>query len=283
MSGAAKKRARADDEIEAMRKEVEALRKELAKTKEGSSELEGLRKELAESHEECCKLQAELNQAATEFREVQLDLVFSKKELQDSKDQIDKAQEYLDGDAEFLGRLQDSELDWAVQDMQKRLDKFKEEENRRLDEWDWEKQCEEEGWLQEFICPITHQIMQDPVIAEDGIVYERSAIEKWMQSNDTSPKKKTPMGTQLIQVLPMKNMIQGKTNEMRKKRKLDGNDSLNAMPKGMENEPYKIKKGRPDPESFYPDPNTPTRSPSPSMFGGRRSLTPGQASDFSED
>ena len=28
-------------------------------------------------------------------------------------------------------------------------------------------------------CPITHEIMEDPVVAYDGHTYERSAIEEW--------------------------------------------------------------------------------------------------------
>ncbi len=39
----------------------------------------------------------------------------------------------------------------------------------------------------EFLCPITYQLMVDPVIAMDGNTYERSAIEKWFKTNNTSP------------------------------------------------------------------------------------------------
>ena len=40
----------------------------------------------------------------------------------------------------------------------------------------------------EFLCPITFEIMQDPVVAADGHSYERSAITKWMQTKDNSPR-----------------------------------------------------------------------------------------------
>ncbi|MBX9705267.1 MAG: U-box domain-containing protein, partial [Gammaproteobacteria bacterium] len=33
----------------------------------------------------------------------------------------------------------------------------------------------------EFICPITGEIMIDPVVAEDGRSYERAAIAEWFQ------------------------------------------------------------------------------------------------------
>lgn len=38
-----------------------------------------------------------------------------------------------------------------------------------------------------FLCPITYDIMQDPVIASDGYTYERSAIMNWIKNNNTSP------------------------------------------------------------------------------------------------
>lgn len=41
---------------------------------------------------------------------------------------------------------------------------------------------------EEFYCPITQEVMKDPVIAADGFTYERSAISSWFQSGkDTSP------------------------------------------------------------------------------------------------
>ena len=40
----------------------------------------------------------------------------------------------------------------------------------------------------EFVCPITSEIMADPVVTADGFTFERSAIEKWLETHDTSPK-----------------------------------------------------------------------------------------------
>lgn len=40
---------------------------------------------------------------------------------------------------------------------------------------------------EDYECPITCVIMDDPVVAADGCTYERSAIEKWLESHDTSP------------------------------------------------------------------------------------------------
>ena len=44
-----------------------------------------------------------------------------------------------------------------------------------------------EGEPEAFCCPITYEIMQDPVICSDGNSYERAAITEWFEKNDTSP------------------------------------------------------------------------------------------------
>ena len=41
--------------------------------------------------------------------------------------------------------------------------------------------------LNEYKCPITAEIMTDPVCTADGFTYERTAITEWLRSNDTSP------------------------------------------------------------------------------------------------
>ncbi|KAI3434331.1 Protein kinase domain-containing protein [Psidium guajava] len=38
-----------------------------------------------------------------------------------------------------------------------------------------------------FVCPIKHDIMDDPVVATDGYTYEAEAIKEWQNSHDTSP------------------------------------------------------------------------------------------------
>lgn len=46
---------------------------------------------------------------------------------------------------------------------------------------------------QDFVCPITRSLMQDPVIAADGHSYERSAIEQWIATKRVSPKTNVPL------------------------------------------------------------------------------------------
>ena len=45
----------------------------------------------------------------------------------------------------------------------------------------------EENIPKAFLCPITHEVMNDPHIASDGHTYERDAIERWFRQHRTSP------------------------------------------------------------------------------------------------
>uniref|UniRef100_A0A2R9CKU3 WD repeat, SAM and U-box domain-containing protein 1 n=1 Tax=Pan paniscus TaxID=9597 RepID=A0A2R9CKU3_PANPA len=49
------------------------------------------------------------------------------------------------------------------------------------------------GIPDEFICPITRELMKDPVIASDGYSYEKEAMENWI-----SKKKRTSPMTNLV-------------------------------------------------------------------------------------
>ena len=44
-----------------------------------------------------------------------------------------------------------------------------------------------------FYCPITCDLMVDPVIGEDGHSYERAAIEQWLRGHRTSPVTRMPL------------------------------------------------------------------------------------------
>jgi len=39
----------------------------------------------------------------------------------------------------------------------------------------------------EYKCPITHALLRRPTLIADGHTYERSAIQQWLRSHDTSP------------------------------------------------------------------------------------------------
>jgi hypothetical protein len=44
-----------------------------------------------------------------------------------------------------------------------------------------------------FECPITQEIMKDPVITPDGITYERAAIVAWINKNKNCPITRKPL------------------------------------------------------------------------------------------
>ena len=66
-------------------------------------------------------------------------------------------------------------------------------------------------------CPITLEIMQEPVIAHDGFTYERCAIESWLSSHRTSPKTGAALqSTILIDSHGVKQLIADFLNETRR-------------------------------------------------------------------
>ena len=68
---------------------------------------------------------------------------------------------------------------------------------------------EQKELLDFFICPITQELMENPVIASDGHCYEKKAIQNWLnRGNLTSPFTgiKIP-NKNLIDNLHLKSMI----------------------------------------------------------------------------
>lgn len=49
-----------------------------------------------------------------------------------------------------------------------------------------------------YVCPITADIMRDPVSTIDGYCYEREAIEKWFSCHDTSPMTNLKLKSKLL-------------------------------------------------------------------------------------
>ena len=45
----------------------------------------------------------------------------------------------------------------------------------------------------QFLCPITGELMREPVTTADGHVFERSAIERWLATHSTSPMTGMPL------------------------------------------------------------------------------------------
>eukprot|EP00210_Caulerpa_lentillifera_P006978 g6673.t1 len=47
-------------------------------------------------------------------------------------------------------------------------------------------------------CPITMDVMKDPVIAADGYTYERKTIEQWLRQKKESPVTRQPMSSSVL-------------------------------------------------------------------------------------
>ena len=65
---------------------------------------------------------------------------------------------------------------------------------------------------EELVCPITQELPVDPVMAEDGRVYERSAIEAHIRGRSAealkSPITNEPMGARLLPAVQVRNNIE---------------------------------------------------------------------------
>ena len=60
---------------------------------------------------------------------------------------------------------------------------------------------------QEFVCPITHELMEVPVVAQDGFTYEKNAIEDWMRHKKTSPKTNALIDSVFVPNFNIKTLI----------------------------------------------------------------------------
>ena len=117
----------------------------------------------------------------------------------------------------------------------------------------------------EYLCPITKDIMIDPVSDENGHTFERSAIEGWLRTSDLSPMTNQKYKTkQLHQNWALKNLIENLTDlekyDIRtnsrpvKKQKIDDWDIVNNVidiktssvqnDKGVYNTAFSIKSSR---------------------------------------
>jgi len=75
------------------------------------------------------------------------------------------------------------------------------------------------------------QIFLDPVFAADGNIYERKAIEVWLENNDTSPISDSKIGDKQIKPnVPLRKEIQNyfeeKRNEKEKKEEKEDSSCL---------------------------------------------------------
>jgi hypothetical protein len=72
-----------------------------------------------------------------------------------------------------------------------------------------------------FICPISTEIMSDPVIlVETGTTYDRKSIQQWLEKHDSDPSTGLKVTSkELISVLSLKNAIEEWTENRKTKQK----------------------------------------------------------------
>jgi hypothetical protein len=59
------------------------------------------------------------------------------------------------------------------------------------------------------ICPITQDVMREPVIDREGNTYEKSAILEWLKSTNTSPITRNVISA--LELVPNRALIQSTT------------------------------------------------------------------------
>ncbi|GIL88577.1 hypothetical protein Vretimale_15302 [Volvox reticuliferus] len=75
-----------------------------------------------------------------------------------------------------------------------------------------------------FVCPITQEMMRDPVVASDGFTYERAAIARWLAAGRrTSPMTNLPFASRLL--FP-NNVVKSAIKEWRQEHKLPDPDIM---------------------------------------------------------
>ena len=58
------------------------------------------------------------------------------------------------------------------------------------------------------LCPITMNVMREPVMCADGHSYERAAIKNWLATNNTSPITGLPLDSKrLVDNITLRKMI----------------------------------------------------------------------------
>lgn len=86
----------------------------------------------------------------------------------------------------------------------------------------------------DFRCPITFEIMEDPVEMDDGYTYEREAILKWMEEHSNqSPITHKKMSTKIKPNDGLKNRIQQYLNQ-----KNDRGGNLQVLVKNLDDKTF---------------------------------------------
>lgn len=137
---------------------------------------------------------------------------------------------------ENLSDSTDKELETIRAAQERGLQRVKDEQERR----DVENFVASENPA--FVCPVSHALMKDPVLARDGYSYERTCIERWIQEHSgdilRSPSTNLPLtSADLLPVHTIKSGIsEAVDRELLKRRRAreaaqDGGGSAAKRPK----------------------------------------------------
>ena len=119
-----------------------------------------------------------------------------------SKEELDKMMNEL---KEKMSQAMILEVNKAKEEKQKMEKEMLEKQLKGIDDL-----------LSNYICPISYQLMEEPVIAEDGQTYERAQIELWLSKNNKSPLTGSVIGKKLTLNVKVRTTIQD-LNEQRRK------------------------------------------------------------------
>jgi hypothetical protein len=82
------------------------------------------------------------------------------------------------------------------------------EQKKKVPEINYDDTTDEYADYESFICPISNQIMKDPVMTHKGITYERRSILDWLKKKKECPITRTPLKEdQLTTNYALKNAI----------------------------------------------------------------------------
>lgn len=83
-----------------------------------------------------------------------------------------------------------------------------EKKNMKKNQSDQDTENGGEAEYESFFCPISQEIMKDPVITPKGISFDRESITSWLKRNNNCPITKTPLKEgDLITNYALKNTI----------------------------------------------------------------------------
>lgn len=59
-----------------------------------------------------------------------------------------------------------------------------------------------DAWADDYVCPITYELFYDPVRMQDGKLYERAAIEEYIDRTANGAFFRSPLTNQMISIVP---------------------------------------------------------------------------------